>query len=121
MTIHQRIKELREGQQLTFQALAAKLSVSWQTVQQWEHGKTSPNVKRIQKLAEALNTTKEYLLFGEEQMPSNCTAIVADWPFEIEKSRFDQLPMREKQRAARAIRDIIETWESEHVERRQAG
>jgi phage repressor protein C with HTH and peptisase S24 domain len=65
MTIHTRIKELRAAAELSLESLAARLGVSWQTVQQWEKGKTTPSIKRIEAIAEALNTTREYLLFGE--------------------------------------------------------
>lgn len=49
-------------------ALAQRVGVVWQTVQQWEKelGGTAPNRKRLEKVAEALATTPEYLLFGDE-------------------------------------------------------
>lgn len=40
----------------------------------------------------------------------------APWPFSIERGRFDRLPAREKLRAERALRDIIETWEAAELE-----
>lgn len=65
MTIHRRIKELRENLGLSMEALATIVGVTWQTVQQWENGKTAPSRKRIPEVAGALNTTQEYLLFGD--------------------------------------------------------
>lgn len=65
MTINDRIRLLRNAAGLSLEALAATLGVSWQTIQQWEKGKTKPTIKRIQALADALKTTKEYLLFGD--------------------------------------------------------
>jgi phage repressor protein C with HTH and peptisase S24 domain len=64
MTIHQRIKDLRASRELTLMALGELVGVSWQTVQQWESGKTAPKAKRLALLAAALGTTPEYLQFG---------------------------------------------------------
>lgn len=53
-TIHEKIKALREGKNLTMEQLAALIGVSWQTVQQWENGKTAPKRNRLEKVAEVL-------------------------------------------------------------------
>jgi phage repressor protein C with HTH and peptisase S24 domain len=70
MTIHQRIKELREKKELSMEALAALVGVAYQTVQQWESGKTAPQRKRLASVADALNTTPEYLQFGTSVGPT---------------------------------------------------
>lgn len=64
-TIHTRIKRLREAKGLSMEQLADAVSVSWQTVQQWENGKTAPQRKRLGAVATALGTTAEYLLLGD--------------------------------------------------------
>ncbi|RQZ58130.1 XRE family transcriptional regulator [Burkholderia cepacia] len=68
MTIHQRIKERREALGLSMEALGERVGVVWQTVQQWEreNGGTAPKRERLQKVADALETTPEYLSFGEK-------------------------------------------------------
>lgn len=67
-TIHERIKRLRENSGLSMEALAALLSLkSWQTIQQWENGKTAPKRSRVDDVARVLNTTSEYILFGDAQ------------------------------------------------------
>lgn len=67
-TIHERIKKLREKSGLSMEALAALLSLkSWQTIQQWENGKTAPKRSRVDDVARVLNTTSEYILFGDAQ------------------------------------------------------
>lgn len=64
-TISARIKDLRQNARLSMQAVAQAIGVSsWQTVQQWEKGSTAPARKHLEKLARALNTTPEYILFG---------------------------------------------------------
>ncbi|WP_244125147.1 helix-turn-helix domain-containing protein [Burkholderia gladioli] len=66
MSIHQRIKERREALGLSMEALGERVGVVYQTIQQWEkEGGTAPKRGRLQKAAEALETTPEYLLFGD--------------------------------------------------------
>lgn len=64
--IHTRIKELRLELGLSMEALAKAAGVkSWQTVQQWEKPDgTAPKRERLQRVADALKTTKAYLLDG---------------------------------------------------------
>ena len=45
-SIHKRIKEGRERKGLSMEQLAEIIGVSWQTIQQWENGKTLPDVNR---------------------------------------------------------------------------
>jgi len=68
-TIHDRIKQLRERAELSMEGLADTVGVSWQTVQQWENGKTAPRRKRLQTVAETLGTTVDYLLTGGTRAP----------------------------------------------------
>lgn len=56
-TIHQKIKQLRTDKGLSMEELGALIGVTWQTVQQWENGKTAPSRKRLEKVAEALGVT----------------------------------------------------------------
>lgn len=66
-TIHSRIKEKRLEKKLSMLALGKLVNVSWQTIQQWERSDgTAPRFSRLQQLADALDTTKAYLLDGEE-------------------------------------------------------
>jgi transcriptional regulator with XRE-family HTH domain len=65
--IHSRIKALRQDAGLSMEALAAIVGVSWQTIQQWEKpGGTAPKRQRLQKVADALKTTKSFLLDGKQ-------------------------------------------------------
>lgn len=59
--LRRRLKCSYESQQ----ALASAVGVAWQTIQQWENGKTAPNRNRIKKVAEVLRTTSEWLLYGK--------------------------------------------------------
>lgn len=77
MTIHRRIKQRREVLGLSMQALAELVGVkAWQTVQQWEkeEGGTAPKRERLRQVAEALQTTPEFLLFGDASGIANAPA-----------------------------------------------
>lgn len=49
---------------MSMEGLAAAIGVTWQTVQQWENGKTAPKRKRLEDVAQMLNTTVDFLLTG---------------------------------------------------------
>lgn len=49
---------------MSMEGLAAAIGVSWQTIQQWENGKTAPKRKRLEDVAETLGTTVDFLLTG---------------------------------------------------------
>lgn len=60
-----RIREAREQAGLSLEQLADQLGVSFQSVQQWEAGKTSPRPHRIKKIAETLKKSSVWIQFGE--------------------------------------------------------
>lgn len=64
MTLGQRIAEARAQAGLNQSQLADRLGLSPQSIQQWEYGKTSPRIKRIEEIAKLLNVTPEWLQFG---------------------------------------------------------
>jgi len=69
MSIHTRIKERRLALGMkSHQALADRLGVSWQTVQLWEKdGGTAPNRNRLPAVAAVLETTPEWLVYGDQK------------------------------------------------------
>lgn len=71
MTKGERLKRLRELNQLSQEELAAKLSTTRQTIFKYEKGIVS-NIPsdRIEQLATILGSTPEYIL-GWEDLPSN--------------------------------------------------
>ncbi len=62
--IGQRIKAAREEAGLSQEKLGKLVGVVFQSVQQWEIGKTTPRAHRIRKIAAALNTSPNWLQFG---------------------------------------------------------
>ncbi|MDC9591439.1 helix-turn-helix transcriptional regulator [Xenorhabdus sp. XENO-10] len=86
-TMHARIKQARLANKLTQAELADKLSVTPQSVQQWESS-TEPKKARLTALAHVLSVDVNWLLFGvnaesqkrEEQIPPESEWIpVASW------------------------------------------
>ncbi len=72
MSIHAKIKALREAKEWSQQRLADEVSkreggnraLTWQAVQQWEHAKSAPKRERLQHVADALGTTVSALVAG---------------------------------------------------------
>ena len=58
----QRIKELMEEQRITQDNLAEKVGVASQTIHRWVNGKSNINSDKLERVAEALHTTQDYLL-----------------------------------------------------------
>ena len=72
MNTSEKIRVLRRRKSLTQEQLGDLIGVSYMTVRRWELGKTSPKTEEIKKLAEALNTSVEYLMGlgdSEEKTP----------------------------------------------------
>ena len=65
--IGQRIKQARTRLGKSQEELGKELGLSSQSIQSWEKGRSSPRGPRLPKLAAALQTTPQYLIFGTGQ------------------------------------------------------
>ncbi|MHA3905174.1 XRE family transcriptional regulator [Castellaniella sp. WN] len=66
-TIHDRIKQARQAKGLSMEKMADLLGLkAYQTIQQWENGKTAPSRKRLMDVARVLGVTPEHLSLGTE-------------------------------------------------------
>lgn len=63
----ERIIEKMKSQGFDQTTLAKKIGVRQPTITEWKKGTTASYKKYIQQLAEVLDTTADYLLFGELQ------------------------------------------------------
>ena len=61
------IATLRKGRRLTQNDLGERLGVSFQAVSKWERGETLPDTALLVDLAEALETTVDFILTGGER------------------------------------------------------
>ena len=62
ISISERIKELREKQNLTQSGLAKKLNITRSAVNAWEMGISVPNVEKLVELSSLFNVSVDYLL-----------------------------------------------------------
>jgi SOS-response transcriptional repressor LexA len=62
MTLGKRIREKRKAKGLSGQQLGDVFGISRSSVSDWERGATRPDPDKLVRLADALNTTVEYLL-----------------------------------------------------------
>jgi transcriptional regulator with XRE-family HTH domain len=64
MRFAEMLKTLREGANLTQEALAERAGLSLRTLQQWEQGRRVPRVNALPRLARALGVPLERLVEG---------------------------------------------------------
>lgn len=96
MDIVQRIFDLVQEQNMEQKKFALLIGVSPQKVSEWKNGKAKSYTKYIQKIAEVLNTTVQYLLTGEGEKNKQA-AIPKDDSLSAEFARlFDALTPEHK-------------------------
>lgn len=66
MYFYVRLKTLRESLGISSKDMAEKIGVAKSTYSQYESGKREPDVEKIKSIAEILNVSTDYLLFGRE-------------------------------------------------------
>ena len=66
----ERLKELRKVNHFLQRELAEKISVSTDTIHNWEKGRSEPCLQDLIKLAVALNTTIDFLV-GKDDIEIN--------------------------------------------------
>jgi transcriptional regulator with XRE-family HTH domain len=65
--IGQRVRDQRRERGLTQAQLAARIGVSRSAVAQWETGRTGQLGSNLSRIADALETGVEYLMFGDDK------------------------------------------------------
>ena len=65
--LNERLKNLRLARGLTLQQVGDAFGISKASVSGWESGKSHPDHKKLQQLANLLQTSIEYLLSGSSQ------------------------------------------------------
>lgn len=61
----ERIRSLRKKSALTLEALAKEIGVRYQSIGEWERGRTSPSVDNIGRLAMKFNVQPTWIWTGE--------------------------------------------------------
>ena len=65
MTFHEKIKQCREENELSQEAVAEQLHVSRQTVSKWERGINQPDIETIVRLSDLFDVSVDQLLRGD--------------------------------------------------------
>ncbi|MBP3938401.1 MAG: helix-turn-helix transcriptional regulator [Clostridia bacterium] len=73
-----RLKELRISHSLTQVDFAQKLSVTKQTVSNWENNNIQPSIDMLVKIADYFNISTDYLLGRETNMQINVEGLSTD-------------------------------------------
>jgi len=68
--LNERLKNLRLAKGLTLQQVGDFFGISRASVASWESGTNQPDPRKLEKLAEILDTTVEYLVTGQSRSPS---------------------------------------------------
>lgn len=126
MSIHLAISRRRAELGLSLFELAKRISdleglarpLAWQTVQQWENGKSAPKRKRLEFAAQALQTSVNALMESDQPAAGgNVTqfpqAPSGAWPFRFDRARFDRLDERDKGAVERAALEMLERVEAD--------
>lgn len=71
LTLGERIRKRRRELNMTQKKLGDKLEIHANTIRKWEKGLSYPNAEEFGRLAEALNTTPDYLYGKTENQPTN--------------------------------------------------
>lgn len=90
MSIGKRIKQTRIDLGISQAKLGEKLGVTQQMIGIYENGQRNPKKETLEKIAEALGVTAEYLL-GTESNGANFTSFLWDDPFSV--AGFDVIPI----------------------------
>lgn len=67
MTLGQRLKQLRNANNMTQKQLADKMNVTYQTISKWESDINEPNIAAMKELANLFSCSLDYLLDSEEE------------------------------------------------------
>ena len=68
MTYGKRIRERRDILRLSMQEVADYVKVSKTAISKYENNQSEPSADKRKKIAEILQTTEKYLMYGEEQV-----------------------------------------------------
>lgn len=105
MNIGDRIKELRIQKQLTQSNLAEMVGLTYVQVGRYETHKSTPSSDILQKLAEALNTTTDFLMNGSNN--DMVAAQLMDKELLTQYKRIEQLNNEDKYLVKKFINSFL--------------
>ena len=90
MNVGSRIKQLRKNLELTQQQLADKVGVTYIQIGRYETGKSNASADVLQKIANALNSTTDFLMSGGNAEQLNDKELLQQF------KEVEQLPQEDK-------------------------
>ena len=78
MDFGERIKRIRQKENLTQEQFAMKLNVSRQAVSNWENNKTLPDIGMLILMSDVFQISLDYLIKGENQMNNMTEKVIKD-------------------------------------------
>ena len=116
MDISTRIRTTRKKMHLTQKQLASKVNVSAQVISNWERGYTNPDYDDVLRLAQALDTSADYLM-GLTDNPSRDEGKASKNARELLKGdlHWDGVPLAEGE--LKLIRELFEVVVRERIPR----
>lgn len=103
MTIGNRIKQLRSAKKFTQATLAEQVGLTYIQIGRYEKGKSKPSSQVLQKLADALDTTTDFLMNGGTEQVQ---AQLADRELLRQFQEVEQLPDSDKS----IIKELIDAF-----------
>lgn len=109
MEMSEKIKALRQQNNMTLEEVGKIVGVGKSTVRKWENGIIA-NMRRdkIAKLATALNTTPAYLMGWEENLEQANTDILVDLAVDLEAMEHVEKLLKLNAEAKKAVYNMID-------------
>lgn len=100
----QRISTLRKQSGMTQNEMAEKLGVSFQAVSLWERGEATPDVEKLEKIAELYQVSLDWLLKGKQE-----ERVYFDFQDVLSDRLFDENRMYTYIKTYAALRNLFQT------------
>lgn len=111
MSIGERITELRKQNNISQVQLAKALGISRQAVSKWENDQAIPDMLRLIRLADLLDTDTEYLITGNHsrlKSPPTVVTVVQKVDNVVEKVIEKPIPVEKIVEVERVVEKVVE-------------
>lgn len=98
----QQLVTLRKENHFSQDELAEKLFISRQAISKWERGEVTPDLAKIEQIAEVFGVTTEFLLFGKN--------FEDNWG--VENFQYDEIEKRDTERREERFDKLINLFHS---------
>ena len=120
MSIGERITELRKQNNISQAQLAKALEISRQAVSKWENDQAIPDMLKLIRLADLLDTDTEYLVTGNHsrlKSPPTVVTVVQKVDNVVEKVVEKPVPVEKIVEVERVVEKVVEVPRTKKVVR----